>query len=167
MVRQSDMIRLENVKTGQNLHSHGRYKSPVTKQGEVTMDGKNGRSNSDDNWVVKAVWHGSRGVLNNGSVFRLKHKNTKQFLHSRNSIFKLDGKSVNEITTFSKRDANDEFIIEFVGHPGQHVLTKNVWTQARGSQLRYNTLLWIDPVDTADIRPMYVVSICIVVIWGI
>lgn len=149
-VRRGDIIRLENLKTGRNLHSHGWIPSPASNQQEVTTLGTNGVCDSNDNWRVDWVSGGSRGVMVAGSVIRLVHQNTNHALHSHTNMWFREGKQ--EVTSFGGRDSNDEFIIELEQSPAQSDATKTVWQSHRGGTLNYNTMIFIFPISTVDDR---------------
>jgi TIR domain/MIR domain len=78
-VRHGDVIRLENLATGLNLHSHPNHPSPLTAQQEVTGAGHHELSDSNDNWRIE---------LEGGEIwcidthFMLIHANTNCTLHS-------------------------------------------------------------------------------------
>jgi hypothetical protein len=78
-IRHGDVIRLQHVLTGRNLHSHSEHPSPVTKQQEVTCFGSNGIGDGNDNWRVEVEgggeWVADRRV-------RLIHQATNHALHS-------------------------------------------------------------------------------------
>lgn len=149
-VRCGDIIRLENVKTGRNLHSHGGHPSPASNQQEATSLGTNGVCDSNDNWRVDWVSGGSRGVMVAGSIIRLVHQNTNHALHSHANLWFREGKQ--EVTGFGGRDGNDEFVIELEQSPAQSDITKNIWQSHRGGTLNYNTIIFIYPISTADDR---------------
>ena len=104
-VRDGDVVRLEHLATGRNLHSHGGFPSPVTRQQEVTCFGEGGAGDGNDDWRVEVegggVWDDSRQV-------RLVHVPTGHALHSHGGFshpkFTLGQQ---EVTGFAARDDND------------------------------------------------------------
>jgi len=103
-IKQGMIIRLEHVKTAKNLHSH-KLISPITNQQEVTVYGKNGNGNSDDNWRIEFEnndeWHVK-------TEFKLIHVNTNCALHSHDAPYRLDQ---HEVTCVEGRDDNDFWIV--------------------------------------------------------
>jgi len=53
-----DLIRLEHIQTGKNLHSHD-VRSPLSHMNEVSGFGTNGEGDSSDNWVTEC-WDGQK-----------------------------------------------------------------------------------------------------------
>lgn len=150
-VGHNDVIRLEHLKTGRNLHSH-HHRSPATGQQEVTAYGSNGIGDSNDNWRVDEVSRGGDGVINNGFTVKLNHINTRSELHSHGGYWFQNGKQ--EVTCFGGRDSNDYFTVELVQSPAQADISKAVWQGGRGGTLNYNTIICIDPADTGDNRSL-------------
>jgi hypothetical protein len=84
-------VRLTNVKTQQNLHSHtqeGTHRqAPITTANqEVTSFGKNGEGDANDNWQLFLI---DSSGFTPGSQVRLKHVETGKFLSSSNSSDEL------------------------------------------------------------------------------
>ena len=149
-VKRGDWIRLEHLKTGRNLHSHGNHPSPASNQQEVTTYGANGVGDSNDNWHVDVVGQGTRGVLVAGCALKLRHVNTNHELHSHYGHWFQSDKQ--EVTGFGGRDDNDWFFVELEQSPAQANTTKGVWQAHRGGLLNYNTIVCIDPINTGDDR---------------
>ncbi len=78
-IRHGDLIRLEHLLTGRNLHSHGGHPSPVTKQQEVTCFGHNGIGDTNDNWRIEVPGGGEWAA---GGRIKLIHQATNHALHS-------------------------------------------------------------------------------------
>eukprot|EP00752_Nemacystus_decipiens_P014817 g13191.t1 len=73
-------IRLEHVNTGKNLHSHN-FKSPLTRNQEVSAFGDGGEGDGGDSWELTCVHKDSDNWARDESV-RLKHVATKKYLHT-------------------------------------------------------------------------------------
>jgi hypothetical protein len=104
-VRHDDVVRLEHLLTGRNLHSHAGFPSPVTGQQEITCFGDRGRGDRNDNWRVELV---AGGQWETGRQVRLVHQLTDVALHSHAGY--TDPTSTmgqQEVTGFSGRDGND------------------------------------------------------------
>ena len=52
-VKCGQMIRLEHMNTGRNLHSHMHFQSPVSSRQEVSGFGSNGEGDGGDNWIIE------------------------------------------------------------------------------------------------------------------
>merc|ERR1719384_2111959 len=63
-------IRLTNLETGANLHSHN-FQSPISRQQEVTGFGDNGQGDSGDDWVVQPTKSTSEKYWVRGEPVRL------------------------------------------------------------------------------------------------
>lgn len=48
-----DMLRLEHMNTGRNLHSHSAFDSPVSRRQEVSAYGDQGYGDGGDNWFIE------------------------------------------------------------------------------------------------------------------
>lgn len=109
-VQHGDVIRLQHVLTGRNLHSHGGIASPITQQQEVTCFGDHGNGDENDNWRVELEAGG--GVWSNNGRLRLIHTNTNHALHSHFG-FAHPNWTMNqqEVTCFPFRDDNDWWAI--------------------------------------------------------
>lgn len=148
-VKEGDTIRLENLVSGRNLHAQTGVLSPHSRRGEVSTLG-NGDAN--DNWVVRDIGRASDGVLNDRALMRLEHANTHQSLHISPGKKVFNNPDFQEVVTTPKHGVHDKFIVELALHPGEYPATRAQWEQDRGATLNYNTLVWIDPVDTASRR---------------
>lgn len=153
LVKENDQIRLENVATGRNLYIPAtRFRSPVTKQTEISAHGENGVGDVNDNWVVRNVWAGSGGSLNDGTVFNLQHAVINKIsLHShsfKKGNFILGDKNKQEVTGYGQRDSNDDWVVELVKTHAQNEVIAAEWQKMRGAELRYNSIVWIDPVGS-------------------
>lgn len=108
-VQDNDIIRLEHINTGKNLHSHSHkfVPSPVTQQYEVTGFGTNGVGNSDDNWRIEID---GGGTWEKGKKIRIKHENTGAWLHSH--IGKFDAtwtRGQQEVTAYPHNNDSNNF----------------------------------------------------------
>jgi len=104
-VQHGDVIRLEHVRTGRNLHSHGGFRSPVTGQQEVTCFGDAGVGDGNDNWRVEVE---GGGAVELGVPMRLVHEATGAALHSHDGFSHPDWtRGQQEVTGFLDRDGND------------------------------------------------------------
>ncbi len=104
VVSDGDVIRLEHVATGRNLHSHAGIQSPVTGQQEVTCFGENGEGDENDNWRLECP--GQQWAY--GDAVRLIHTLTNHALHSHlgpSDAVNTSGQQ--EVTCFEGRDDND------------------------------------------------------------
>jgi dolichyl-phosphate-mannose--protein O-mannosyl transferase len=103
-VRHGDIIRLEQVLTRRNLHSHSGHPSPVTGQQEMTCFGEGGIGDEDDNWRVEADGEG----WTVGGRVRLIHNPTNHALHSHGGYSHSQWTAgQQEVTGFDSRDDND------------------------------------------------------------
>ncbi len=140
-MRFNQVFRLENVKTGRNLHSHNAI-SPITRQSETTVYGSNGNGDTNDNWVVAEIAREvGAGYVTDGYAVKLKHENTGRVLHSLMADWK-QGK--NEITTYAGRDDNDWWIIEIVAQPDKNTAIKAKYDESRSTKLSYWTPVFWD-----------------------
>jgi hypothetical protein len=155
-VQHGDVIRLEHVVTGRNLHSHHGFPSPVTGQQEVTCFGEDGFGDGNDDWRVDVIG-GARWTT--AEQLRLIHVSTDHALHSHAGYSHPDWtRGQQEVTCYVGRDLNDlwfasdlpendaAFITQSVPSallPGQghdvSVTMRNVgsepWTPTRGYRL--------------------------------
>ncbi|NEQ27353.1 MAG: hypothetical protein F6K28_51790, partial [Microcoleus sp. SIO2G3] len=105
LIQNGEIIRLQHVLTGRNLHSHAGHSSPVTRQQEVTCFGDNGNGDDNDHWRVELT-QGSNWQSN--SVLRLIHINTNCALHSHQGFSHSRWTmGQQEVTAFGGRDEND------------------------------------------------------------
>jgi dolichyl-phosphate-mannose--protein O-mannosyl transferase len=109
-VSHSDTIRLENVTTRRNLHSHG-LRAPITStQSEVTAFGQDGFGDTNDNWQILLIDDGRQ--VKKGDKIRLIHVNTTAALHSNPGVSHQTYTSgLQEVTSSTARDENDYWII--------------------------------------------------------
>eukprot|EP01039_Chlorochromonas_danica_P006549 gene6549-7225_t len=77
-----DMIRLEHVDTGRNLHSH-LFRAPLSGQQEVSGFGENGNGDTGDNWQIQCDSRGEYWIRN--EVISLMHVDTKKYLSTSSS----------------------------------------------------------------------------------
>jgi dolichyl-phosphate-mannose--protein O-mannosyl transferase len=108
-IKRGDIIRLEHLPTRGNLHSHHHSheerKSPISRQNEVTVFGKNSIGDDNDNWRVE-VQYGKTWYEN--IYVKLIHVDTNYALHSHNHEYTTDQK---EVTCFRDRDDNDWWVV--------------------------------------------------------
>jgi hypothetical protein len=105
LVLHGDVVRLEHVLTRRNLHSHGGFPSPITKQQEVTCFWTNGVGDGNDNWRVEIE---GGGQWTYGKWVRLIHVNTNHALHSHEPFaHPTYTAGQQEVTGFPGRDDND------------------------------------------------------------
>ena len=151
-VRKGAVLRLENVAQGRNLHSNDLPSPKSSGQNEVTAFGANGLGDgkgNDDLTVLEFKDQSTDGVLCDGSVVQLLHKNTSRRLRS-NDIEWVAGKQ--EVAAFSGADDYDWFRVQLIQTPAEQDKVKGEWEKQRGSigTLNYNMLLWIDPLNTGN-----------------
>ncbi|MFI9811695.1 C1 family peptidase [Saccharothrix variisporea] len=104
-VQHGDVVRLEHVLTGRNLHSHCGFPSPVTGQQEVTCFGEKGVGDGNDNWRVEVE---GGGIWEAGKKVRLVHLPTEHALHSHLGHAHPEWTlGQQEVTAFRGRDGND------------------------------------------------------------
>ena len=105
-VENRDIIRLEHLETGENLHSHNGHSSPLTKQQEVTAfvwGNQKGIGDTNDNWeVVLEDGH----IWQTGTKFKLIHTNTGIALHSHDHQYPSDQNQY-EVTCLRNRFEKD------------------------------------------------------------
>lgn len=104
-----DKLRITHSTTGANLHSHPiNYNHPGTSgQQQVTA-----YQGADDNdlWVLEDC---SGNPLKSGSIFRLRHFVTGQYLHSHQGYPAPITSGQQEITAWTGKDSNDMWQVEF------------------------------------------------------
>lgn len=104
-IQHGDVIRLQHVLTGLNLHSHPGHPSPSSGQQEVTCYGPGGVGDSNDNWRVELD---GPGFWSSGTRLRLIHVNTGHALHSHLGHSEpVSTAGQQEVTAFPYRDHND------------------------------------------------------------
>ena len=82
-VRCGDSIRLTHAVTMRNLHSH-HFRSPVSRNQEVSAFGSDGEGDDGDVWVVQCA-PGHNGVWRRGASVTLRHTATAAYLRSHAS----------------------------------------------------------------------------------
>ncbi|KAL0237491.1 hypothetical protein PCE1_000888 [Barthelona sp. PCE] len=124
------VIRLMHLQTKKMLHSH-EYRSPLSQQQEVSCFGDNGEGDSGDNWQLICK-KGTEWSQN--KRFRLRHVNTKNYLHSHQHTYSHPISGQLEVTAFKLVDKNDR---------------NNDWTVSHGS---FFTLAsdWDEDYDDED-----------------
>lgn len=103
-VHHGQIVRLQHVPTGRNLHSHPGYPSPLTGQQEITCYGDGGQGDGNDNWRVEVE---GGGVVETPKLFRLVHEPTGVALHSHHGYTSPDLSHQQEVTGYPSRDGND------------------------------------------------------------
>ena len=142
-VRREHFLRLENIVTGRNLHSHW-CPSPVTGQSEVTNLGDGGLCNTDDNFIVENNTTDSGWIyLASGYQIKLRHQTTGGTLHSHGpNWWWREGKQ--EVTTYSGRDDNDWWIPELIKQPTANEKIDTLFKATRSTKISYWTPLFWD-----------------------
>ncbi|KAH6939241.1 hypothetical protein HPB50_016565 [Hyalomma asiaticum] len=74
-IRCGEIVRLQHLKTGRNLHSHN-FPSPLSSKQEISAHGENGQGNSGDFWRVVC----KTGYWERDGDVRLKHADTEAWL---------------------------------------------------------------------------------------
>jgi hypothetical protein len=104
-VQHGEVIRLEHVLTGRNLHSHAGIPSPVTRQQEVTGFGSGGTGDGNDDWRIEVE---GGGTWDDGKRVRLVHVLSNAALHSHSGFSHPTWTAgQQEVTGFAGRDDND------------------------------------------------------------
>ena len=138
-LRRESYLRLENVGTGRNLHSHmcPSVNAPSHGQREVTNYGDGGVSDNNDNWGIdnNDVASGG-GHLASGFKIKLRHLNTGLVLHSHGpGWWWQPGKQ--EVTAFGGRNDDDWWVIETVVQPDKNPAIAAEFKQQRGVKVSY------------------------------
>jgi hypothetical protein len=123
VLRHGDLVRLQHVATGRNLHSHHGIPSPVTRQQEVTCFGSNGVGDANDDWSVQTD---DGGPWLAGSSVRLVHVLTDVALHSHPGF--SDPRwtmGQQEVTGFAGRDDNDLWLAGDLAVRAAHFVAQN------------------------------------------
>ncbi len=108
-IRHGDIVRLEHVATGRNLHSHD-APSPLTKQQEVTAFGDDGIGDTNDLWRIEVD---GKGVWFEKKKIRLIHLNTNNALHSHAGHSHPEFTAgQQEVTCFTERNNDDFWVID-------------------------------------------------------
>jgi len=111
-----DIIRLQHVLTGRNLHSHPGFPSPVTGQQEVTCYGDNGLGDTNDNWRVEIEGVEPGGIWKYPQRLRLIHVNTGYALHSHAGYSHPEWTlGQQEVTCYSGRSDDDWWALSAIG----------------------------------------------------
>lgn len=144
-LRRGSYLRLENVDTGRNLHSHvcPSVNAPFHGQREVTNLGDGGVSDNNDNWSVEYNDPASGGeCLASGFKIKLRHLNTGWVLHSHGpNWWWKEGKQ--EVTVFGGRDDNDWWILEVVVQPDKNpVIEADFKSQSAVKVAYWTPLVW-------------------------
>ena len=110
-----DVIRLQHVATGRNLHSHS-IASPVTNQQEVSAFGAGGHGDTNCNWRVRL------GQDDHGAI-RLHHLNTGRgadhhYLHSHGRMLPWWERRQGEVTVFGGKNRDDLWRVQRFRMPG-------------------------------------------------
>lgn len=108
-VRNYQIIRLEHLASGKNLHSEGGVESPSSHQQEICAFGEHGTGDANDNWRIEIEGQGENVIWLGGHQFRLIHANTDHALHSHKS-HKI--RNQQEVTGYRGRDHNDIWVTE-------------------------------------------------------
>lgn len=119
-VNEGDVIRLQHLKTGRNLHSHDR-RSPHSGQQEVSCLGEDGACNHDDDWVIET--RSGQGIAAK-SILRLLHVTTGHYLHSHDDRhFQAGETRFQEVTGYSEDDSNNDWqIVDVLPAPSKYSL---------------------------------------------
>ena len=109
-----DVIRLQHVATGRNLHSHS-IASPVTNQQEVSAFGAGGHGDTNCNWRVRL------GQDDHGAI-RLHHLNTGRgadhhYLHSHGRMLPWWERRQGEVTVFGGKNRDDLWRVQRLRMP--------------------------------------------------
>ena len=75
-----DIIRLEHITTGKNLHSHA-FKSFVTDSQEACAFGEDGQGDVNDNFRISCYQKKDNDIITGKTEFFLQHVPTEQFLY--------------------------------------------------------------------------------------
>ncbi|ELT93986.1 hypothetical protein CAPTEDRAFT_152537 [Capitella teleta] len=112
IVRNGDLIRLQHVTTGRNLHSHKEV-APITKNHyQVTCYGENGTGDANDIFrveLINAIQGNRDPVRTVRSVFRLVHMNTGCSVHSHNKQLPKWGWEQLEVSCNPRSDDKKNF----------------------------------------------------------
>jgi hypothetical protein len=100
-----DVVRLEQLETGKNLHSHADYPSPVSSQQEVTCFGEHGIGDAGDDWRVEVE---GGGDWNADARVRLVHLATGRTLGSQAGLAHPQWtRAQQEVAGVAERTEND------------------------------------------------------------
>jgi dolichyl-phosphate-mannose--protein O-mannosyl transferase len=111
-VQHREIVRLQHVATGRNLHSHGGIPSPLTGQQEVTCFGEGGAGDGNDDWRLEIE---GGGTWEPGKRLRLIHVASNHALHSHAGWSHPDWTTgQQEVTCLRGRDDNELWILSEV-----------------------------------------------------
>lgn len=106
-VKAGDVIRLQHVSTGRNLHSHSFAPPQCPDQHEVSAYGEDGAGNHDDDWIVETR---ADAAADTGALFLFKHVTTGHYLHSHDDRhFEAGQQKYQEVTAFDGDDSNNDW----------------------------------------------------------
>lgn len=114
-IKCGEVIRLEHVETGKNLHSH-LFKAPLSGNQEVSGFGENGKGDTGDNWQVICETKDQTWVR--GKPVSLKHVDTNKYLSTAEN-FKFNQQNCGgacpimdqtEVSSSPKKDANSKWM---------------------------------------------------------
>lgn len=143
-LRRGQIIRLENVQTARNLHSHHCPAPRAAQHGqsEVTNLGNDGVADTNDNFTIETNDAASgNDYISSGFKLKLKHNNTGNALHSHGLWWEAKKQ---EVTTMNGRDDNDWWIIEIVAQPDKNPAIASIRDNHRSVKLSYWTPLFWD-----------------------
>lgn len=99
-LKSGDVITLQHVRTGKNLHSH-LHRSPITGQQEVSCF----TGDTGDNWKVD-----TNGIWKRDQIVRLIHVDTGKFLHSHGHKYGHPIPGQQEITGFHEQNKENNWV---------------------------------------------------------
>ncbi|KAI9304880.1 MIR motif-containing protein [Cunninghamella echinulata] len=106
-------VKLMNKATQYRLHSHG--VSYGSGSGQQSVTGFVDRDDSNSFWLVRAA-HNRQCIRGEpvpcGAVIRLRHVNTKGYLHSHSHTSPLSGQQ--EVSCFDGNDGGDDWLVQCV-----------------------------------------------------
>ena len=87
-----DIIRLEHIATGKNLHSHD-FKSFVTNSQEACAFGEDGNGDVNDNFRISCYKQDNNGTITGKTEFFLQHVPTENWLYINYKTSKYDDRN--------------------------------------------------------------------------
>ena len=81
-IKCGELIRLEHMNSGRNLHSHSNFASPVSGRQEVSAFGDQGDGDGGDNWEVECESDDVNGYVYGKTKFYLKHRDSGLYLYT-------------------------------------------------------------------------------------
>lgn len=139
-VKDGDVIRLQHVHTGRNLHSH-MVEAPVTKgEFEVSGYGNSTLHDPNDIWVVELESPKDNILHSLGSQFRLRHQVLGCYLRANNKHLPEWGFKQIEVTCDKKTKKTDRTLLWNVESQKNDRLPK-------GDPSQYKSKFWKDFVD--------------------